>query len=257
MQYIRILCCILFCASGVPAFADERPVITIAADNWCPINCAPPEAKLGVGIDLAKAIYEPLGFEIRYQVMPWSEALRKVRAGEIDAVVGADRTDDPTLVFPAKPIIGTSDDFYVLKGNAWKFQGVHTLKGKKLGMIKDYGYGTAVNEYVRSNPGSYDMIQQAGGGNALEENIRKLRAGKIDVLVETRPVMEYTMARLELGDEHIIRAGGVAETPVYLAFSPALSKSRMLADSFDNGIRRLRESGQLEAFYHNYGLTYP
>ncbi len=74
--------------------AQTKPVIiTIAADSWCPINCTKPEKKLGVGIDLAKSIFEPLGYTIQYEVMGWSDALAKVRRGEVDAVVGASKFD--------------------------------------------------------------------------------------------------------------------------------------------------------------------
>jgi len=240
----------LMITSGV---AQPQATITIAADNWCPINCTRPEPRLGVGIDLAKAIFEPIGYRVNYQVMPWSDALAKVRSGHVNAVIGASRYDDPRLIFPVNPVYTITDAFYVLKGNSWRFQGVHTLKNKKLGVIKDYGYGTVVQDYVRANQNNYSVIQAAEGDDALKENIKKLLNREIDVIVESRPVMEYNMAKMRL-DQRIEMVGSSPQADVYLAFSPADGRSKTLAATYDAGIRRLQAEGRLDAFYEAYGL---
>ncbi len=263
MQYLRIILSLFvvfyYLAAPSSATAQGDSVITIAADSWCPINCARPESRLGVGIDLAKAVFEPLGFKIEYKIMPWSEALDKVRAGEIDAVIGASRYDDAKLIFPRYHIYDISDDFYVLKGNSWRFQGVHTLKGRKLGIIEDYGYGPAISEYIRNNKTKPELIQQATGDKALLDNIRKLQNREIDVIVETRPVMEYTISKIQPGgrrlDDKIEWAGSSPQAPVFLAFSPSLAQSKTMAAQFDAGIKRLESEGKLEGFYRAYGLS--
>lgn len=254
MQYLRNFMSILFALWAFSSHAQQKQTITIAADSWCPINCTKPETKLGVGIDLAKAIFEPLGYEINYVIMPWTDALKKVRTGEVDAVVGANHNDDESLIFPRQSIYNSSDDFYVLKGNSWRFQGMHTLKAKKMGVIADYGYGPEISEYIRNNQANADMIQFAKGEQALADNIKKLQNREIDLVVESQPVMEYTIATMHLGDK-VIWAGSSSPSKVYLAFSPALPKSRQLAVQFDAGMRKLSESGKLDGFYTAYGLS--
>jgi len=254
MQYFRIFLLLFLSQFVLSGFAQPQSIITIGADSWCPINCVRPEPKLGVGIDLAKAVFEPLGYTVRYQVMPWSNALDKVRNGEIDAVVGASRYDDATLVFPSAAIYNITDNFYVLKGNSWRFQGVHTLKAKKLGVIKDYGYGPTVQNYIHENENNYNVIQSSMGEEALKVNIRKLLNREIDVIVESRPVMEYNIDKSRLEDR-IEMVGSSPQADVYLAFSPALPNSRNLAAQYDAGIRRLRAEGRLDGFYGAYGLS--
>ncbi len=247
-----------FCAVSAVAFAltpdfYQKRTLTIAADSWCPINCARSQGRLGVGIDLAKAIFEPLGYTIDYRLMPWSEALARVRSGQVDAVIGASRYDDASLVFPRQPVYNITDDFYVLKGNSWRFQGVHTLKAKKIGVIADYGYGNAINEYIRNNSDHVNAVQFATGENALRDNIKKLLSNQIEVIVETRPVMEYTILKMKLGDK-IAWAGSSPQAEVFLAFSPASEASRGLAAQFDVGMQQFGASGRLEGFYSAYGL---
>jgi polar amino acid transport system substrate-binding protein len=261
MQYSRkiILLFLSIVVFTAPVFAitptfRAKPIITIAADNWCPINCGSNDVRPGVGIELAKAIFEPLGYQINYVVMPWSDALAQVRAGKVSAVIGASRFDDATLIFPTQAVYNITDNFYVLRGNSWRFQGIYTLKGKKLGVIRDYGYGQAVNDYIQANQGNYEKVQFAEGEHALRDNIKKLTSRQIDVLVESGPVMEYTIDKMRL-QSTVELAGTSPQAKVYLAFSPALPGSRAWAGQFDAGMRALSEAGQLDAYYGAYGLS--
>ncbi len=253
LLFLTLCAVFLLQSSAVFALSDKKPTITIAADSWCPINCSRPETKEGVGIDIARAIFEPMGYNVNYIIMPWADALEKVRKGEVTAVVGAGRSDDPKLVFPASATLSISDDFYVLKGIAWRFQGAETLKRKKLGVIESYGYGRVVSDYIRANSNVNGAVQVETGNNALRNNIKKLQNNTIDVIVESRPVMDYTLASMSL-DDKIVWAGGGKQDSVYLAFSPASPQSVGFAKAYDDGVKRLKASGQLSRLYNAYGL---
>jgi polar amino acid transport system substrate-binding protein len=229
-----------------------KATITIAADEWCPINCSTGGSQLGIGIDLAKKIFEPLGYQINYQIMPWTDALKQVRAGKVDAVIGASTQDDASLMFPANPVMAISDDFYVLSGNPWRYQGPYTLKDKRIGVIKDYGYGEVVRQFVEANKSKTGMVQFSSGNDALKQNIANLTNNKVDILVESKPVMDYAMRNS--GNISLVWAGGVNQGPVYLAFSPALPASHGYASQYDAGIAKLKASGELEKMYRGYGL---
>lgn len=240
-----------------PALAQEakkpKPTITIAADEWCPINCDPKSDKPGIGIELAKKTFEPLGYQINYVIMPWKEALEQVRLGKVDAVVGASRADDVRLVFPSISITKISDDFFVRSGNSWRYQGIVSLAKKRIGVIEDYGYSQLITKFISDNKNMTGIIFQASGEEALKENINKLLNDRIDVLVESRLVMDYTLQKLQMEDK-IEWAGGITQEPVYLAFSPALAVSKQRAAQFDSVVSALKNAGSLEPLYKTYGL---
>lgn len=236
-------------AQGTP----PKPILTIAADEWCPINCNPDDKQLGVGIDLARQVFEPLGYQIKYVVMPWTEALEQVHAGKVDAVVGANYEEGPELVFPSEPIYKVGDDFYVLKGSSWRYQGPYTLSGRRVGVIEGYGYDDITQKFIETNKNIPGAVQFEHGSNALQANIGKLIAGKIDVVVESRPVMDYTLHIMGMEDK-IIWAGGISQEAVYLAFSPALPQSKLRAQQYDAAIKALKAAGKLGVFYKAYGL---
>ena len=258
MRLFSIAIALFFVFAVTPVLhAQEKAggsTITIAADEWCPINCRPEDAMPGIGIDLAKAAFEPLGYKIRYVLMPWTEALKAAKEGKVDAVVGANHWDEPTLVFPDNSIYNMSDDFYVQRGDSWRYQGLYTLKGKRVGVAEGYGYGRVVKQFISQNSHTPGMITAASGASPTQDNIDKLLKGRIDIVIESKPVMDY-MLRLQNLDNKIIWAGGVAQDPVFVAFSPVRPNAKALARSYDDAIKSLQASGKLGAMYKAYGMA--
>lgn len=236
--------------------ADTQKILTIEADDWCPINCPPNQQPLGISIEIAKKIFEPLGYRINYVIVSWDRALKDVRSGKADAVVGANTSDDPNLVFPQMAITNISDDFFVLKGNPWRYQGDYTLKGKKMGVIADYGYGEVIRKYIEANKNERGMIVFASGEEAIRKNIMNLIDGKIHVAVESKLVMDHWLKKLNLQSK-VEWVGGIPQGNVYMAFSPALASSKELARQYDEGIKRLKSSQELFSMYRAYGITPP
>ena len=250
----RVFATLFFGFFVFSAHAQSNKTIVIAADEWCPINCAEENSQQGIGIELARKIFEPMGYKVEYKIMPWTEALKQVRAGQVTAVVGASKHDDKTLVFPDNAIKEVSDNFYVRSGSTWRYQGPHTLKNKRVGIIEDYGYGDVVRNFIAQNKFMADTIHTAKGKAPLKENIEKLIDGKIDILIESKVVMDYTFKDANIADK-IVWAGSVPQDYVYLAFSPALPQSRQLAAQYDGAIRSMKTSGALKQMYAAYGLT--
>ena len=249
---VLALACMPFSARAANAGDDK--VITIVADLWCPINCDPAGNRPGLGIEIAKEIFEPLGYTVNYIVIPWARALSEVRTGDVDAVIGANKNDDPTLVFPQTPIARMTDDFYVVKNSPLVFTDINALQKLRLGIIHDYGYSDAVEKLIATNRGIPGMVQEVSGDNALEQNVLKLMAGRIDVLVESHIVMDDKLKVMKLQDE-VHRIGSIPQGNIYLAFSQALPQSKDLAQQFDTGIKRLNASHKLDALYAAYGVT--
>jgi polar amino acid transport system substrate-binding protein len=248
--------CISLYLTGFGYAQAPKPVLTIAADEWCPINCKAGAERPGVGIDLAKRVFEPAGYEIKYVVMPWSQALKEVRAGKVDAVIGAAHADDPHLIFPDSSIYPMGDDFFVVKGNPWRYQGIHTLKGKRIGIIQDYGYSKEIKRFIADNQTLVGVLQAAKSSEPAQENLEKLLSGKIDVMIEARPIMEYTLYTMHK-QEKVVWAGGMPQEGVYLAFSPVLAQSKERALLYDATIRALRNAQKLDEIYKPYGLRAP
>lgn len=233
------------------AAAARAETITVVGDPWCPYNCEPGAERPGFGIEIAREALAGAGVEVRYQTLPWDEAIAKTRAGDYSAVIGASKEDAPDFVFPASPI-GTSNNLVIVRaGDPWRYAGPDSLAGRRVGSIKAYSYGEVVDAWFEKHPAAVEVE----GDDPKELLMRKLLAKEIDLFIEDKAVMaDYVRRRGVLG--LVASAGDVDDpTPVYIAFSPAKRGSDALARRLSEGIAALERSGRLKAILAKYGLT--
>ena len=133
------------------SFAEDSPVITLAADPWCPYNCNEEDEQLGYMVDVATLIFKELGYEVNYVNMPWARAISAVKSGKVDGIIGAGKDEVPELIFPAIPMGKATHTFYTLADSSWRFKDLTSLQSVTQGVIKGYSYGTLFDDYVYDN----------------------------------------------------------------------------------------------------------
>lgn len=248
----------LFAIFAAPAPACATQTLTIRADEWCPYNCTPDSDKPGYMIEVLQAIFEPQGVAVEYANMPWARALDSVGKGRFAAVVGAGATEAEGFVYPSEPFGFSANSFFTRAGESWQYTGMDSLADKRVGVILDYEYSPVLNPYFESQKASGNA-QFASGNEPLVTNIKKLVAGRVDVIIDDKNVVQHTAA--DLGMLQDIRYAGNDINPsnmqdnyLYVAFSPAMEKSAEWARMFDEGIARMRADGTLNAILARYGL---
>ncbi|HLO77134.1 MAG TPA: transporter substrate-binding domain-containing protein [Magnetospirillum sp.] len=244
----------LVAGAALAAPAAQADVITLRADEWCPYNCAEGSDKPGYGIEIAKEIFAKAGHTVEYKTMAWARALEEARKGTVMAVIGADKVEAADFVFPDQSVAVIDNTFVVKKGGAWKYMGVASLEKIKLAGIQGYSYSGEIGDYVNANsknPARFDMV---GGDNALEMNLKKLVAGRVDATVDAKPVLAYKLAQMGLADK-VEFAGSVDPSDIYIAFSPANPKSKEYAQILGKGIADMRASGRLKQILDRYGVS--
>ncbi len=235
--------------------AARAETITLVADPWCPYNCDPASGKLGYAVDIAKVIFEKAGHTVDYKVLPWTRALADTRAGKIDGAVGAGTTDKDGLILPKEEIAMSQNGAYVKASSAWVYKDIKGLESVVTGVVLDYTYAGAFGDYVTANTRNPKRIVASAGNNALEQNLRRMIAGRgIDVVVDDVAVVSYNTKELNLATE-IKSAGTIGEAdPIYIGFSAAKPTSQAYADLMDAGLAEMRKSGKLAEILGKYGL---
>lgn len=249
MQRVNVLAAVVVLACSVmPLHADT---ITIRADAWYPMNGEPGAEKPGYMIELARAVFNPAGHTVDYALMPWERAVKSVRSGEFDCVVGAYKEDAPDFVFPEEHWGLDETHLWVTPDSDWKYDGVESLQGKTVGLIGGYAYGEEFDAFFEENP---KQAQYLKANNALEQNIKKVMGGRIDTTAESPSVMRAKLKDMGL-EGKLVSAGRLGEpTPMYIACSPANKSSQTYVDLVDKGTRELRAEGKLESILDRYGL---
>jgi polar amino acid transport system substrate-binding protein len=239
------------------AVTSSADTISIVADEWCPYNCAPESDKPGYMIEIAVTVFQKSGHTVDYKTINWSRAIDKTRKGKYTAIVGAAKGDAPDFIFPDQEQGVTRSTFFVIKGTSWKYSGIDSLGKIKLGVIQDYDYGQGINLYLKKNSNS-PLVQFIKGDDALELNIKKIEAGKIDAVLEDENV--FLLKASEMGKPDLFSNAGHETSPegaqkTYIAFSPSNSKSKEYATLLSKGMDEIRASGILKNILARYGLS--
>lgn len=247
---------VLACAMQSAVSSARAETITLVADEWCPYNCAPGAEKPGFLVELAQRVFEAEGFRVEYEIVPWARAIRDTRAGRYSAIVGAVRSEAPDFVYPEGTGFGAGTNAYVKAGSDWRYTGPASLGGVTLGVILDYSYGEATDAYVKRHRDDASRVQLSTGEHALEKNVAKLLQERVSVVLEDPAVMRYFLARTGQTDA-VAPAGALERIEVFIAFGPkeahAVEHARMLSE----GMRRLRDTGELTTILARYGQNPP
>ena len=227
--------------------------ITIVADEWLPYNGSPNSDNPGYGIEISTIIFEEVGHTVTYITMPWNRAVQSTRNGDYNAVIGALHEDTPDFLFPEEEFGYSINGFFVSATSNWKFYDLNSLLDQRIGIIKSYSYGEELDFFLQNHTDNTEIIY---GENSLEKNIRKLLFGRIDVVIEDRNVINLKLK--EMGITKEITLAGLYDKGenVYVSFSPVNPKSSEYTQIFSQGIRKLKDSGELAVILNKYGVVY-
>lgn len=241
----------LVIAALVAAPVVFAETIRLRADSWFPVNGDPAAARPGYGIEVLSRVWSR--YTLDYQLMPWARSLDAVRAGDADCVIGAFPSDAPDLLYPRQPLGKDGVGVYVLQADSWVYDGVESLQRRNVAVISEYSYGDELDKWL-GDPRNAIRVQMAHGAEALEGNIRKLLAGRVDVLLESPMIMNNALRRLNL-DRLVRLAGeGQAAQPFYIACTPGNPGVAEWLEAFDRGVLALKASGEWQELLSSYGI---
>ena len=229
--------------------------IELRADPWCPYNCVPGSDQPGVLVELASEALGPYGLTVNYDTLNWARSLEQASRGRIDGVIGAVPEEATRLVF-GPPLAPYVDAVAWRRGEGRALSSVADLDGLTVAAINGYAYDETIQSFIDAHRDDRTRVQFASGNDALLRNLRKLEAGRVDLVPETRAVLDYVIASNGMQDEFEII--NVTEPRwVYIAFSPRRRTSDAYATALTEGMARLRASGRYEEILAAYALSGP
>lgn len=252
MRLLRLLVALPAVLILVESAAGAAETMRLRADVWMPYNGEPAAAQPGYAIEVARTILARHDIVLDYQTMPWGDARKAAAAGEIEAIVGANREEAEGLVIPQECIGLPRVGLFVLKNNSWRYENVGALRSIRLGVIADYSYWPAFDSYIaRQKP---PQVLVHSGDQPLVDAIAALDTGKLDVLAETSSVFAWTAKQAGYNPNNFRLAYLHEGEAVFFCFTPRGDIGARYAQIFDEGIREMRRSGELLQILSRYGL---
>lgn len=252
-QYIfkSLLLLVLF-YSPYKATAKE---VTIASDIWCPYICQSTE-KPGYIVEMINDILQANKIKTINVTIPLARAIKILQNGDVDIVLGLTQQhiDQHGLIRSTIAVGSFANDFFVSPNNPWRFTTLEQLEklgdeGVSIGIIKGYQYGEKINELIVNKPA---IFSYSYGDSPLAQNIKRLRSGRINILLDSKNTVLNSIMSLNSGDITYAGTQGL-QNSLYLAFSTPAGSS--LLRLIDQGIIEYRRSGKLEKLLTQYGIV--
>ncbi len=187
----------------------DHPVIRFTGNpDWLPYEAFDDQEKyIGIVAEHLKLIEMKLGISV--QIIPvntWSEAITKVKQGEIDVL---SETRDSNLqshlnftqAYISSPII------IVMKNDQYYVDNIKQIEEKKIALIKDYGYTPKI---IKKYPDIHFL-----NVSTIQNGLTAVSTGKIDALIATLAQASYHISELGINNVRIV---GKTEFTTQLAF---------------------------------------
>lgn len=245
---------VLMLLLATPLLAQADNLLRIASDDWCPFVCAR-DGKLSHGylIDVTAQAMALSGYRVQPVLMPLTRAIREAGNGNIEAVYAPPIDQRLRL---SMPIAYSRSCFYTQANNTWKFHGIDSLHGIKLGVIDDYGYDNDVMDaYIAKNHNNIAAIELSSGDTAGTNNVQKLLGGRHLVMLEHQLVMTRLVKHITAAKS--IREAGCLEQalPLTIGFAKQDARvedwNRALAD----GLKKMNASGALKTLQRHHNIS--
>lgn len=241
---------LLFLSAPVRAETNVR----FATDPWPPFFLDNNHAEInqGAGITIVQEIFARIpGAKARFPEVPWSRALHEVEKGEKDGIALLLKTEDRErfLMF-SDPVIEVPALFYSRtesypEGIQW--QEFADLKGKKIGVVRGYSYGSAFDNAVHS--GELNIIE----ATSSELLMRMLVFGRVDLIPEN-VVVAASIVRSNGWQDKVKKHEPPLDLDVlYIAISRK-SVATSLMPQINAAIKTLRENGRIKAIGNEIGV---
>lgn len=205
----------------------------------------------GFYFDIMQVIYKPLNINIEYEIMPYSRALNMIETKQADAIFSIysaklikEMTKKDGLLTPKRAVTIERLSAIFSKKAQIQWQGMRTLKNKKVAWIRGYNYQYFLNVPVQMEElSSYDQI------------FPLLERGRIDFYIDALSDISHTIEKYNI-DVTQYEVGDIVAHNLYIGFSDTPTSEYLIA-LFDQRINELDKSGQLDKIYKKWGFESP
>jgi len=252
MRIGRAICAALAIAAlavtGAAAAADTRRV-TIATLTAYPPYSGEKLPHQGVSTQIVRAAFERAGYAPEVTVMPWPRALEMVKQGKYDALANVWHREHRTEFFHYADVLATNRLVFVKQNGAdFTYDTLNDLKGKTIGIVRDYNYP---DSFVNANFFHREAF------DSLRDSLAMAARGRVDLAVGDSLVVQHiinTEMPPDLANRLELTEGALSEDPMHLAVSRKIPNHAEIVDRFNAALAEMRADGTHAAILDEHGL---
>ncbi|MFZ5570157.1 MAG: substrate-binding periplasmic protein [Thermodesulfobacteriota bacterium] len=243
VRFTAVMITVLFSVQSVGA---ERMVIKITNGEWPPFlsERAPHH---GLVSHIVTEAFKLEDVTVEYGFFPWKRAYVTAQDDDWDASVAWYWTEERNQSFLfSDPVFIEQQMVFYLKNKPFEWNTIADLQGKQIGATIGYFYG---DPFQKAEERGMLQVQRVATD---EQNVKKLLAGRVDVVVMSLQVGTYLL-RTQFSSEEMVQIAyhpqPVNKDALYVIFPKSHPKSQEWVTIFNRGLGKLKSSGQVDRFF--------
>lgn len=237
-KLLQSLLMVLFLLLPINLFANET--ITLAIGDWPPYT-----SEKNMNAKIAEAIVSEVfkleNIDVIYRYHPWKRSYKMVKYGKYVGTFpwSYKKYREGEVIFCKEPLFKSKTVFFHLKSLDFKWETFDDLKKYKIGGVLGFS--------------SVNLLDSKGIKLQLVTketlNFKKLLIKRIDICPTTFMVGYATINDLYKPDKAALFTNNpkpLSEENMFLLISKKIPNGQQIADSFDIGLKKLKDSGKYD-----------
>ncbi|MBF0119931.1 MAG: transporter substrate-binding domain-containing protein [Desulfobacterales bacterium] len=235
---------IFFC--NYPVIAQEK-IVTLATLDWEPYIGEKLENN-GFISEIVHEAFKRKGYKVKNEFLPWARVIKMAEEGKVDGYYPEYFTEElkknyiVSESYPCGPL-----GFAKIKDKNISYKNMEDLKPYKIGIVRGY-----------VNTAEFDAATYLKKDEAVDDitNIKKLLAGRIDLIVIDKYVLSYQLKK-ELPDK--LNQIEFIEPPLetkelFTCIGKKIQNGEELMKMFNEGLNEIKKDGTLKKIMQKHGF---
>ncbi len=187
-------------------------------------------------VALTRRAFALQGHQVQIDFLPWARVRADLQSGNYQGALALwpKEVSEEGLI-ASRPLFYSELGLFVRRGHDLQFRDLRQLAGRKLGLVRGYGYPQHILDAGLIAEEAVDDIS----------NLRKLQAGRFDLVLLERRVGEHLIANDAQLRGQLIWQGAVLERiPLLVGFLPPQAGQPDWIAIFEQGLRQLHANGE-------------
>lgn len=218
--------------------------LEVVSDIWPPFVTGDRQ-KPGIDVETMQRVFERMGLNVSFNIVPWKRALLMVEQGKADALLDAFRTPDRLkfFLFPEEPMHRTETALFCLRCNTDKPVDHALFYGRILVINRGYRYSRFGN----------DTNIRRIAVNDFEQGFKMLAGSRADFYLVNRYVGLYTLSQLNIDNVKVFAEPIEDPSPAYLAFHKS-DELYAIHRRFSRELKRFKQTDDYLRILRRYGV---
>lgn len=201
-----------------------------------PPYCSQTLPERGSIVELVVRAFATQGQPVQIDFMPWARVRAELHTGRYQGALPLwPREISEENLTASRPLFYSELGFFSRAGQAVPFTSLNELDGRRVGIVRGYGYPPKV---LRSGLITEEAVDDL-------TNLRKLAARRFDLVLLERVVGEYlTASHADLRHRVHWQEPALERIPLLVGFIPPRSGEPDWAAIFEQGVRALHANGE-------------